>query len=282
MSEVITRPKTSKTPTAKAVPTSQQSTSASTVSEDTPQPEWSTLALPHVRKLSDFLYTLAGCSEAQKAPEPIQNLIEQADALLARVWGDESGSWATNDALLWLDLNTVVLLLGSASYACQHGPLSHVRMTVHVSIIDAALAYATGLSEAVFAVTEDLSPLQLLDGDIYLRMKPGDRPTLTTETTAITPSTTMTEAAEIGKNQALDCSYLIEEISNEMILLAEELRALGQRRYWALLNCHGTRINALNGLVMGFLDNDAASISEAHSILYAYAKELNMAAGGAA
>ena len=175
MSEVITRPKSGKTKAVSAVPAAQQTTPASTASEDAPQPEWLALALPHVRKLSDFIYTLAGCSEDQKAPELIQALIEEVDTLLVRVWGDESGRWAANDALLWMDLNTVVLLLQSASYACQHGPLSQVRTVVHVTIIDAATAYAVGLRDSVSAAPENLAPLKTLDGNSFLRMKPDER-----------------------------------------------------------------------------------------------------------
>lgn len=174
MSEVITRPKSGKTKAVAPAPTTQQTESAAAVSDVTQRPEWLALALPHVRKLSDFIYTLAGCSEDQKAPELIQALIEEADALLARVWGDESGRWAANDALLWMDLNTVLLLLRSAAYACQHGPLSY-STGVHGAIIEAATAYAVGLRDAVSAAPENLAPLKTLDGNSFLRMKPDER-----------------------------------------------------------------------------------------------------------
>ncbi|QIL81010.1 hypothetical protein G7047_14725 [Diaphorobacter sp. HDW4A] len=175
MSEVITRPKSGKTKSVAPVPATQQTASAAAVSKGTQRPEWLALALPHLRKLSDFLTSLVECSDDRKAPELIQNLAAEAEGILSNAWGDcteFSMIAAITPNAVWSQLNTVVLLLRSASYLCKYGPLSHGHMMIHVAVIDSALAYASGMCDAMHVAPQDLGRLTALDGDAYLQMDP--------------------------------------------------------------------------------------------------------------
>ena len=172
MSEVITRPKSGKTKAVSAVPAAQQTAPTSTASEGTQRPEWMALALPHVRKLGDFIYTLVNCSQDQEAPELIQSLVTEAEGSLSDL--RTGGVEGAEDCDVWAKLNTVVLLLRSASYACQHGPLSY-STGVHGAIIEAAISYAVALRDAVSVAPGRLALLTALDGNALLRMKPDER-----------------------------------------------------------------------------------------------------------
>ena len=175
MTEVITRPSkgATKAPArAKAAPTP---TLPNNVGASEGRPEWLTLALQHVRSLSDMLYALIDADE--KADGLIQELVEHAEASLCDMWAADSYINVTTDGVIWSQMTKVLTMLEGAWYAAEYGPLDRPP-GIHEAVIPAAIARARLLVEALQTVPEDLSLLRKLDcGYVSAGARPhGDRP----------------------------------------------------------------------------------------------------------
>lgn len=160
MTEVITRPSkgATKAPArAKAAPTP---TLPNNVGASEGRPEWLTLALQHVRSLSDMLYALIDADE--KADGLIQELVEHAEASLCDMWAADSYINVTTDGVIWSQMTKVLTMLEGAWYAAEYGPLDYPP-GIHEVVIPAAIARARLLVEALQTAPEDLSLLHKLD-----------------------------------------------------------------------------------------------------------------------
>ena len=78
------------------------------------------------------------------------------------------------------------------------------------------------------------------------------------------------ESHEERRMLALQCTWDISAIAQAVTLMADELD--GDVKFEGLLRCFGTRITALNGMLMAYLDADGTTPKEMHRQIFGCAK----------
>ena len=77
---------------------------------------------------------------------------------------------------------------------------------------------------------------------------------------------------------ALQCTWDISSLAQAVTLLADEVD--GDIKFEGLLRCYGTRIAALNGMLMAYLDDDGTTAKEMHQKIFGFAKPFEGRADG--
>lgn len=84
------------------------------------------------------------------------------------------------------------------------------------------------------------------------------------ERIALAKSTTASDAGRAGQMLALQCTWDIEGVAEEIAKIADRIDDYGALTAEALLRCYALRILVLNGQLMSFLGGDNTTMGDMH------------------
>lgn len=137
--------------------------------------------------------------------------------------------------------------------------------------IDQANEFAKKLSAAhggLPGTIEDLRALTTFAGIRTFRDRPTPPIRRAEPTHDDLKNTAAHEAGEVGKQLALRCTWDIDAVACEIARLAGRVTEYDTAHLESLLLCYGLRIQALNGQVIAFFDQDGTTAGEMHRHIF--------------
>jgi len=146
----------------------------------------------------------------------------------------------------------------------------HLISTAFELLNNAGLSYDCDINaNAVAAAAVEAGARQFRD-----RPSPPIRRVDMDETGAVTAETHTHLAGKHGVKLMIQCAYDIEGIADAVTNMGDEPVLDGEPGMAALLRCYGTRIKALNSMVISHLDRDIIKLSNVQHALYRGARHL--------
>ncbi|WP_312417819.1 hypothetical protein [Comamonas sp.] len=257
MEAIISRPKAG----AKQSPARQQAKHSDPVpARPTEAERLQTEAL----QILHYLCTELAQAELQDMPHALAEAIECDTVLFNLLNPEESDSpqIGTLESLVMLrqQVQNTFACLEAAS-----GP------TVPVAIASAALlehidGFAAQLHPAIAGLPgtlEDLRALTTFAGIKTFRDRPTP-PIRRVEPADHPKSVPAAQAGRAGQMLALQCTWDIEGVAEEIAKIADRIDDYGTLTAEALLRCYALRIIVLNGQLMSFLDGDNTTMGDMH------------------
>lgn len=144
------------------------------------------------------------------------------------------------------------------------------------ALVDFAAQYSERLHAAICsfpAALEDLRQLITVAGAKPYRDRPTPPIRRDKEKGPVTAETPIADAGEMGTSLLLECTWDIAGVAEAVTLLGDELGS-DDVHITALLRCYGTRIAALNSVLMEHLSSQMVTVNDVHRTIYCGAKRL--------
>lgn len=139
------------------------------------------------------------------------------------------------------------------------------------AVVDKALEYSSLLVSAYAGLPgtlEDLRDLTTFAGVRTFRDRPTPPIRRVERTTDELKNTAAHEAGEVGTQLALRCTWDIDAVACEIARLAGRVTEYDPAHLESLLLCYGLRIQALNGQVIAYFDQDGTTAGEMHRHIF--------------